>query len=120
VLVEAKSHVQEVYGNGCGAMGGSLSLIQSSVGRTKDWLGARPDADWLGSLYQSANRLAHLFFLREIANVEAYLASIYFTGDPHSPTTRQEWDEAIRAVTGELGLSAAVPYCASVFLEAAR
>jgi hypothetical protein len=36
VLVEAKSHVQEVYGNGCGAMGGSLSLVRSSVGRTKD------------------------------------------------------------------------------------
>jgi hypothetical protein len=44
VLVEAKSHVPEVYGNGCGASGGSLSLIQSSLARTKEWLGVSPAA----------------------------------------------------------------------------
>lgn len=120
VLVEAKSHVPEVYGNGCGAAGGSLSLIQSSIARTKGWLGVRPDADWLGRLYQSANRLAYLYFLREIGKVEAFLANVYFTGDPHSPTTRQEWDKGIRTVSEQLGISGRVPHSGSVFLEAVQ
>jgi len=118
VLVEAKSHVPEVYGNGCGASGGSLSLIKSSLVQTKAWLRVSPDADWLGRLYQSANRLAYLYFLREIGKVDAFLANVYFTGDPHSPTTRQEWDEGIRTVNEQLGIASPVPFSASVFLEA--
>ena len=118
ILVEAKSHVSEVYGNGCGAKGDALVLIQSSVKRAKDWLGAGPDADWLGRLYQSANRLAHLYFLREVGKVGAYLVNIYFTGDPHSPTSRQQWDKGIKAVKEELGIPGPVPYSASAFLEA--
>jgi hypothetical protein len=88
ILVEAKSHVTEVYGKGCDASSGSLSLIESSLARTKAWLGVNRDADWLGRLYQSANRLAHLYFLREIGKVDAFLANVYFTGDQHSPTSR--------------------------------
>jgi hypothetical protein len=120
VLVEAKSHVPEVYGNGCGASGDSLSLIKSSLAGTKAWLGVSPDADWLGRLYQSANRLAYLYFLREIGKVDAFLANVYFTGDPHSPTTRQQWDEGIGAVSEQLGIASPAPCSASVFLEAAR
>jgi hypothetical protein len=120
LLVEAKSHVPEVYGSGCGASGGSLSLIESSLGKTKEWLAASPDADWLGRLNQSANRLAYLYFLREIGKVDAFLANVYFTGDPHSPTTRQEWDEGIKVVTEQLGIASPVPHSVSVFLEAVR
>ena len=118
MLVEAKSHVPEVYGNGCGASGGSMSLIQSSLARTKEWLGVSPDADWLGRLYQSGNRLAYLYFLREIGKVDAFLANVYFTGDRHSPTTRQEWDKGITTVSERLGIASPVLYSAAVFLEA--
>jgi len=45
----------------------------------------RPDAGWLGPQYKSANRLACLYFLREIGMVDAFLANVYFTGDPHPP-----------------------------------
>jgi len=62
-------------------------------------MGVSPDADWLGRLYQSANRLAYLYFLREIGKIDAFLANVYFTGDPYSPTTRQEWDEGIRTAS---------------------
>jgi hypothetical protein len=120
VVVEAKSHIPELYGNGCGAHGGSLSLIRSSLARTKEWLGVRLDADWLGRLYQSAIRMACLFFLREIGKVDAFLANVYFSGDPRFPTRRREWDEGIGAVSEELGIASPVPYTASVFLEAAR
>jgi hypothetical protein len=120
VLVEAKSHVPELYGNGCGAADGSLALIQSALVWTKAWLDVSQDTDWLGPLYQSANRLAYLYFLREIGRVDAFLANVYFTGDPHSPTTRQEWDTGIRTVSEQLGIASPVPYSASVFLEAAH
>ena len=69
VLVEAKSHVSEVYGRGCFASGRSRFLICSSLARAKSWMGVKPETDWMGSLYQSANRLAHLYFLREIGKV---------------------------------------------------
>jgi hypothetical protein len=120
VLIEAKSHVPEVNGNGCGASGVSLSLIKSSLARTKEWLGVRPDVDWLGRLYQSANRLAYLYFLREIGKVDAFLVNVYFTGDPHSPTTREQWEDGIRTVSEQLGIASPVLLNASVFLEVAR
>ncbi len=120
VLIEAKSHVPELYGNGCGAAGDSLALIQSSLVWTKAWLDVSQDADWLGPLYHLANRLAYLYFLREFGKVDAFLATVYFTGDPYSPTTRQEWDNGIKTVNEQLGIANPVPYSASVFLEAAR
>ena len=79
-----------------------------------------PDADWLRRLHQSANRLAYLYFLREIGKVDVFLANVYFTGDPHSPTTGQEWDKGIRAVSQELGIAGPVPCSVSVFREAVR
>jgi len=119
VLVEAKSHVPEIYGGGCKAKADtSLSLIHSSCDRTKAWLGAKADANWLGHLYQSANRLAYLYFLREVAKLNAFLVNVYFIADPHSPTIRQEWDAAIKGLNGQLGVSNSIPYSASVFLNA--
>lgn len=118
VLVEAKSHVPEVYGSGCCALGDSLSVITSSLSKTKTRLGVPPDADWLGPLYQSANRIAHLLFLREIGNLNAFLLNIYFTDDPHSPTAVNEWNYAIQRVNEQLGLTKIVPYSAHTFLKA--
>ncbi|HEV2500706.1 MAG TPA: hypothetical protein VGY31_14105 [Terriglobia bacterium] len=118
VLVEAKSHISEVYGNGCKASGRSLSLIQSSISRTKQWLGVEPDAGWLGHLYQSANRLAHLYFLREIGAFDAYLVHVYFIDDPHSPTNLQEWADCISQVNVALGIENPIPFFGSIFLSA--
>jgi hypothetical protein len=118
ILVEAKSHVPEIYGGGCTASPRSLPLIQSALSRTKLWLGASPDADWTGCSYQSANRIASLYFLREIGRVNAYLVNVYFTDDPHSRTSRQQWDIAIKQVNEQLGMTQDVPYSGSVFLEA--
>jgi hypothetical protein len=62
LLVEAKSHIGEIYGNGCCAAGRSLVQIQAALNATKQWLGVDASADWTGRLYQSANRYAHLYF----------------------------------------------------------
>ena len=92
ILVEAKSHVPEMYSNGCcAASPRSIDKIVSAMYLTKRWLGVREDADWLGPLYQNANRLAHLFLLRQVLGLQAWLVNVYFIGDPHSPTTLDEW-----------------------------
>ena len=81
ILVEAKSHVPEVYGGGCGAGEISRPKIAEALEHTKQWMGVRPEVNWLGQLYQSANRYAFLYFLREICGVEAYLVNVYLVGD---------------------------------------
>ncbi len=118
LLIEAKSHVPEIYGGGCGASPRSKQKIQAAFDATKAWLGVSPDVDWTGRLYQSANRYACLYFLREIAGVQAFLVNVYFVGDRTTPTTREEWDPALECVKRELGLVREVPYSAAAFLAA--
>ena len=118
LLIEAKSHVPEIYGGGCVASPRSRQKIQGAFEATKTWLGVSPDVDWTGRLYQSANRYASLYFLREIVGVQAFLVNVYFVGDPRTPTTRKDWDAAIGSVNRELGLVREVPYSAAVFLTA--
>ena len=118
LLVEAKSHVPEIYGGGCGASPASKQKIKAALDVTKAWLGVSPNVDWTGRLYQSANRYACLYFLREIARVEAFLVNVYFTGDPRTPTTREGWNAEIVCINRELGLVREVPYSAAVFLAA--
>lgn len=96
----------------------SRQKIQAAVDATKDWLGVSPDVNWMGRLYQSANRYAILYFLREIAGIQAYLVNVYFIGDPRTPTTQVDWSAAIGCVNGELGLVRNTPYSAAVFLTA--
>lgn len=117
ILIEAKSHVPEIYGGGCGASPASKSKILVALDTTKAWLGVPRDVDWTGRLYQSANRYAYLYFLRQIAKVPAFLVNVYFVGDPRTPTTRDAWSIAIQSVNKQLGLSDAVPYSGSVFLD---
>jgi len=119
LLVEAKSYPDEIYGPGCGARSRrSLRMIDAALDETKRWLGVAEGVDWMGSLYQSANRLAHLYFFLQ-AGIPTWLVNIYFLGDPRSPTTRQEWEAALAQVKAELGLAAPfIPHAAGVFLEA--
>ena len=56
LLVEAKSYPGEFFGNGCGAGARSRSRIEHALAATKASLGADAQADWLGRLYQFANR----------------------------------------------------------------
>jgi len=119
LLVEAKSYPAEIYGSGCKASPTSRKKIEDALNRTKKWCGVSTDIDWTGSLYQSANRLAHLYFFREIAGVPAWLANINFLNDPHSPTKRDEWQKQLKNVKAELGISVSnILYMADIFLKA--
>jgi len=118
VLLEAKSHVAEILGNGCGATAhSSLNKIEVSLGATKRWLGVCEGADWKGKRYQTANRLAHLYFFREILHRDAWLVNVYFTDDPHSRTSIAQWDTAVSDVKKSLGISR-IPFYADVYLPA--
>ncbi|MFB3921285.1 MAG: hypothetical protein ACE145_06150 [Terriglobia bacterium] len=117
VLVEAKSYVDELYGSGTGAKGESLRRIRSSLEKTKQWLGVSDACDWTGSLYQTANRLAHLYFLRQIVGIPAWLVNVYFLNDRIRPTSKSVWSVGLRRVKDELGLNLErIDYVAEVFL----
>lgn len=116
VMVEAKSHVPEIYGSGCQASPHSRELIEKSLAAAKHWCGASMDADWTGPLYQSANRLAHLYFLRERLRRPAWLVNLYFTDDPYRPTSRAAWEVELRNVKASLGLSGDVAGAVELFL----
>jgi hypothetical protein len=120
LLVEAKSYPDEFFGSGCGAGARSRRRIEQALAATKASLGADAQADWLGRLYQFANRLAHVYLLRERLRVPAWLVNVCFTDDPHAPTTLAQWQAALPPVHAELGLGEDLPFVSTVFLQAAE
>jgi hypothetical protein len=122
LLVEAKAHPAEMQ-SACGAKDkASIRKITAALDATKSWLKVPVSVDWFSQYYQAANRLAHLYFLREIARVPAWLANVYFVDDAsHKATTRLEWDKGIDEAEKCLGLSGvSVPYAGKVFLSAKK
>jgi len=125
LLVEAKSYAGELRGTGMSASSGkSRDRIARALRATQDWLEVPESARdaWKGSLYQTANRLAHLFWLRQIAGVDAWLLHVLFTGDKSNRATpEKEWTEAIERVEAELGLEPGlVPHAWHAVLRARK
>jgi hypothetical protein len=119
ILLEGKSYPGELYGNGCQASRGSRTAIEAALASTQAWLKITPNPElWCGPLYQTANRLAHLYWLNEVAGVDAWLVHLLFSGDPRSPTTPQEWHTAVAAANEELGIVADIPRAGHVILAA--
>jgi hypothetical protein len=109
ILVEAKANVPELV-SFCGAKDDkSLKKIHESLTETQRWLDCSElRIDWKSAFYQYANRLAHLYFLREKAHKEAYLIFLYFVADPtHIPTSQEAWDSALNFQKKSMGLSGA-------------
>ncbi len=119
MLVESKSYPAEVYGPGCRAKSQqSKELIQSSLARTQKWLGVTSTVNWLGRLYQYGNRLAHLYFLREVLDVDTWLVNLCFTNDvTRIPVTEDEWRSALPTFKRNLGFAIdRIPWVVNVFL----
>jgi hypothetical protein len=120
-LIEAKSYPAEVYGSGCMAKpdGDSFKRIAAALDKTAAWLDVPRLDSWTGRLYQSANRIAHVYFLREELNLDAYLVNVCFVDDPIAPTSTTAWESAIRSFRKDLGIeSLATPWMADVMLPA--
>jgi hypothetical protein len=104
--VESKAHVGELLSPGTKASSQSKTFIDRSLKEVQSFLGVNPVVDWSKVLYQYTNRLAHLYLLRELNDVQAFLVFLYFVGDREmdGPSTPGEWKSAIRVVKGILGL----------------
>ena len=82
-----------------------IRTIEKALAWTQGILGIPLDTDaWTGPLYQNANRLAHVYWLRS-RGVQAWLVHLLFTDDPHSPTSAAEWEVALKAADDALGLT---------------
>ena len=123
ILVEAKANIPELSSPSCGATcEKSLTKIQSSLGKTKDYLGVSGDISWTGTGYQYANRIAHLHFLQNLNKKESRLVFVYFVGDKDvaGPKAKEEWKAAITAMHKTLGIPDRHPLkenIANVFID---
>lgn len=77
-IVEAKAHIQEIISSSQAKSPKSISLIKKSLNVTQKYLNLKPDIDLTKGFYQYANRLAHLYFLRVLYDIPAYLIFVYF------------------------------------------
>jgi hypothetical protein len=120
LLIEAKSYPEEVHGSGCQATNQkSIETIERSLLAAQKWFGATTESDWTGRLYQYANRLAHVYFLRQELGVDAWLVNLCFTDDMTTrPTTAEHWEQVLPTFKRDLGFVGKVPWVLDVLLPA--
>jgi len=103
-LVEAKAHVSEIISSSQAKPAKSKSLINKSLNETRDHLKLKPYLNITKGFYQYSNRLAHLYLLRKLNDIPAYLVFVYFVNDyTHIPTTRDKWNGALQLMHALLG-----------------
>jgi hypothetical protein len=122
-LVEAKAHISEIISSSQAKSPASISLINKSLNETKNYLKLKSDLDLTKGFYQYLNRLAHLYFLRTLSDVPAYLVFVYFVNDhTHIPATKDEWNGALQLMHAILGTHrhALSKYVIEVFIDAAE
>ena len=126
LLVEAKAHVGELGSkNSKGSKAGEkhLSKIRYALELTKNHTGSTKPVDWAKSrYYQYANRLAHLYLLRVLNELPAYLVMVYSLNDEGRgrPKKVSEWKDAIAQEMAELGIPENHPldkYIISAFVD---
>jgi hypothetical protein len=122
VLVEGKNYPREVRGRGCKAsqVNNARTRIETALQKAGGDLGIADTDDWLGPLYQYANRLAHAAFLRR-HGVEAFLVNVCFFDDPHRrrKTSENDWRTVADQLKVEIGFSGSTPsWLGDVFLPA--
>ncbi len=106
LLIEAKAHIAEMVSPASRASASSRMEIEKALAETRKALAPRTTVSWSGTFYQFTNRLAHLYLLRTLNRKPARLVFIYFIGDDDmgGPTTREEWEGAIKVTEVYLGL----------------
>ncbi len=96
-IVEAKANIPELISVSHAKSKNSITKIQNSITHTKQFLNATSGQNWLRGFYQYANRLCHLYFLRELCGENAYLIFVYFCNDyTHISTIREQWNGALK------------------------
>ena len=119
-IVEAKSNIPELISSCKAKAPKSRKRIQRRFKETRDFLKCRTSIDWTTGLYQYANRVAHLYYLRHLNKVNAYLIFVYFLDDTTlTPTSLKEWEAALLLQKKLLGLNKHKfsKYIAEVFIR---
>jgi hypothetical protein len=108
IIVEAKAYIEEGVDYRSRAEGESQGKISIALAKAKEAFSASRDAPWDAPFYQYANRLAHLYFLRHLNGLDAYLLFVYFADAPDVPDrcTEEQWQGANRLIEKCLGLGA--------------
>ena len=106
LLVEAKANIPEVMSESQAKSEKSIRQIRESIHKTQVFLNCESSIDWMTGFYQYANRVAHLYFLRELCSIDAYLVFVYFLNDfTYIPTSKDEWRGAIQVQKQIMGLT---------------
>jgi hypothetical protein len=105
VLVEAKAHLREFFSPATQASGRSRDKIQAAFSAVQTDLGIGPSSDWTRTYYQYANRIAHLWWLRQ-KGVNASLLFVSFLNDAEmiGPRHAETWEAAFKSANYALGL----------------
>lgn len=100
-IIEAKAHIEEAvdYSSGATAIK-SINLIEKSIEEAKNFYSDNQSAYWQKPFYQYANRLAHLYYLKELNDLNVFVIFIYFCNAPDvaKPTNKEEWNGHIRTL----------------------
>ena len=111
ILLEAKAHVEEMVGSPTRASPESRALIRESLKSVKRHVKSRSTARWPTSFYQYNNRLAHLYLLRTLNGIPAFLVNLHFLNADEMasastvvPKTVDEWKSAITLQERFLGI----------------
>lgn len=103
-LVEAKAHVTELVSFSQAKSPESIALIDKSLNETRSYLSLNSEIDLTEGFYQYVNRLAHLYLLRILNNIPAYLVFVYFLNDnTHIPSNLDEWIGTLQLMDSLLG-----------------
>lgn len=120
-LIEAKSHISEVLSPKTGAGVKSLKKIKKSLDETKSFLNSNSEHDWTSTFCQYTNRLAHLYLLKALNEMPAYLVFVYFVNDKEMSGTKSidEWNGALSLLTSYLGIGRhrLQHYIADIFID---
>lgn len=121
ILAEGKSYPSEVHGPGSLATAdSSKQLISRSLEEARAWFHAEDTPEWKGTLYQYANRLAHVFFFHREFGISTWLVNLCFADDTTTtPTTETEWQAALPSFKKRLGFAnGKIPWVADLVLPA--
>jgi len=123
-LVGAKSHIPEMVSPKTGAGAESLKKIKESLDKIKTFLNSKSEHDWSSTFYQYTNRLAHLYLVRVLNGIPAYLVFVNFLNDKEmkGPKSIDEWSGAIKLLHSFLGIRThkLSNYITDVFIDIRR
>lgn len=105
-IVEAKANIPEIVTPPTSAGVESKSKIIDSFSEVKEYLNINNTIDWAGTFYQYTNRIAHLYYLRVLNGIDAFLVNVYFINDKtvDGPNTKEEWLGALTIIKHYLGI----------------